>query len=546
MARNPLEIPAAATPVVVVHTPTGRDGVLVAELLSSHGYVIRRTVTSVELAAEIGETVGVILLAEEALHDATAPLLLDYLAAQPSWSDLPIVILTAPVRGSEARRGPLAEFLEQSNVTLLERPVQPVTLLSAVHAALRARTRQYQVRTYLAERARAEEQERRRQRIESIGNLAGGVAHEVNNMLAVMLGFSAMAIRQLPADHPAVADLGEVVRAGERAAQITQQLLTFSRQQPNQPTLLSLSGVVQELSKLLHQSVGLGHELVLDLPGDVPEVRADRTQVEQVVINLVLNARDATPAGGRIAITAGATELDADYRARHMDVTLQPGPYAMLAVTDTGRGMDRATIDRAFEPFYTTKAVGQGTGLGLSTVYGIVKQAGGYVWIYSEPGEGTTVKVYLPAVGTAEHAALRPAAADARGHERILVVEDEAMVRRMACHALEDHGYTVLEAADGQAALEVLTSARPPVDLILCDIAMPRLSGPLMGAALAEGLPQMPILFMSGYPRHEVIRRGLLSAEVPFIQKPFRAADVAAMVRSVLDAAAAAPSLRKT
>jgi CheY-like chemotaxis protein len=214
----------------------------------------------------------------------------------------------------------------------------------------------------------------------------------------------------------------------------------------------------------------------------------------------------------------------------------------MLAVTDTGGGMDRETLNRAFEPFYTTKAVGQGTGLGLSTVYGIVKQAAGYVWLYSEPGHGTTVKVYLPAVLAPERAAERSGERGGRGEERVLVVEDEEMVRAMACRSLEEYGYTVLAAADGRAALDLLASQEEQVDLILCDIVMPGLSGPALEAALAEAAPRVPVVFMSGYPRHDVTRRQLVPHGAPFIQKPFRPEDLAARVRSVLNEASATRS----
>jgi two-component system cell cycle sensor histidine kinase/response regulator CckA len=534
---NPLEVGLQGPEVVVVHTPTGRDGVLIAELLGSQGYVVRRSASGVELGEQLDNAVGVVVLAEEGLQQDAARILDGHLASQPSWSDLPMVILTATTRTTPT--GELAELLERANATLLERPVQPVTLLSAVHAALRARARQHQVRRYLEERARAEEQERRRQRIEAIGSLAGGVAHEVNNMLAVMLGFSDMALRQLPPGSAPAADLQEVIRAGERAARITQQLLAFSRQQPNQPVVLSVAAVVRELLKLLHQTLGPEYQLILDLPPDLPSVRADRTQVEQVLINLVLNARDATPPGGTISVVAQTVELDWAYGRRHSDVALRQGPYVMLAVTDTGKGMDAETLERAFEPFYTTKGVGQGTGLGLSTVYGIVKQAAGYVWIYSEPGQGTSVKVYLPAVLAPESRADSSRNAGLRGRERILVVEDEEMVRNMACRALEGFGYRVLEAMDGTAALELIASLEEPVNLVLCDIVMPGVSGPALGAVLAERAPQVPIVYMSGYPTQDVARRQLIPTGAAFIQKPFRPEDLAAKVRGVLDGSVA-------
>jgi signal transduction histidine kinase len=539
---NPLEVEPAGDPPVVVHTPTGRDGVLVADLLAAHGYVVTRTATRAELMVRLDQTIGAVVLAEEALDAETALSLHDHLAAQPSWSDLPLVVLTVPRRADRGSYTALGDFRETANMTLLERPVQPETLLSAVRAALRARARQYQVQRYLDERSRTEEQVRRRQRLEAVGKLAGGVAHEVNNMMTVVLGFSDLAMRRLHREDPAASDIQEVIKAGERAARITQQLLAFTRQQPNQPVLLSLAVVVQELSNLLERSLGAEYSLLLELPEEIPPVRADRTQLDQVLINLVLNARDATPPGGTIAVTVEATELDAGYIARHEDVAMRSGPYVMVAVSDTGAGMDRETADRAFEPFYTTKPVGQGTGLGLSTVYGIVKQAGGYVWLYSEVGHGTTVKIYLPVVTGAERATGPQRRPRLMGRERILVVEDESMVRVMARRALEEYGYQVVEAGDGQSAVDLLAEGTEPVDLILCDIVMPGLSGQELSVALAHAAPGAPVLYMSGYTGNDVLRKQLIHPAAPFIQKPFRPVDLALKVRCLLDAKAGAPT----
>jgi signal transduction histidine kinase len=482
---NPLDR-TAAVPPVVVHTPTGRDGALVAQLLRSGGISVEAGAAGAELAQRLQGPVGALVLAEEALDLETARRLRDHLLAQPSWSDLPIIILVAASRGLR----PPAPVLE----ALRERPVQPVTLLSAVRAALRARARQFQVQSYLDERARAEEQERRRQRIEAAGKLAGGVAHEVNNMMTAVLGFTDIALKRLDPAHPAVGDLREVLKAGGRTARITQQLLAFTRQQLNQPKKLSLSDVIRDLANLLQQSLGAEYFLRLELPDEVPPVVADRTQLEQVVINLLLNARDASPRGGTIAVTVASVELDDTYRERHGDVAFRPGHYVLLAVSDTGCGMDREIMDRAFEPFYTTKPVGQGTGLGLSTVYGIVKQAGGYVWLYSEIDRGTTVKIYLPVMEAFEPRVSRPDMPRLLGHERVLVVEDEEMVRRIARCALEEYGYQVLEAADGATAL-----------------------------------------YMSGYTGSDVKLRQLALPSAPFIQKPFVASDLAARVRALLD-----------
>ncbi|MGN6392545.1 MAG: ATP-binding protein [Gemmatimonadales bacterium] len=542
MIRNPLEIDWASAVPVVVHTPTGRDGTLVATLIRANGYLVHRTAAPAELLRELDEErIGVLVLAEEALDLDTSLALCQCLANQPSWSDLPLIALTSARRGGRGPAVDLDRIREAGNVTLLERPVQPVTLLSAVRAALRARARQFQVQRYLDERARAEEHVRRRQRIEAVGKLAGGVAHEVNNMMTAVLGFSDMALQRLPADHAAAADIQEVIKAGSRAARITQQLLAFSRQQLNQPEPLSVSTVVRDLGKLLQQSLGADYELHLTVPPEVPLVYADRTQLEQVLINLVLNARDATPPGGMVSVVVETLELDASFQRRHEEVAFRPGAYVMLAVSDTGTGMDRETMDRAFEPFYTTKPVGQGTGLGLSTVYGIVKQAGGYVWLYSEPGQGTAVKIYLPVADSAEPAAARGEHPRLSGHERILVVEDEDLVRQIARRAFESYGYEVLEAPSGQAAVDLLAAAGLPIDLILCDIVMPGLSGPELEGALRRAAPGAPILYTSGYAGSDVLLRRLVVPSAPFIQKPFRATDLAVKVRALLDRTSPVP-----
>jgi signal transduction histidine kinase/ActR/RegA family two-component response regulator len=531
--RNPLAAKTGTTPPVVVHMPTGRDAALVADLLGANGHGVASTATPAGLAERLDGDVGAVVLGEEALEPETARVLLDVLGSQPSWSDLPIIVLTSARRGPEAPL--LSEIREAWNVTLLERPVLPVTLLSAVRAALRARSRQFQVQDYLAERTRHEEQVRRRQRIEAVGKLAGGVAHEVNNMMTAVLGFTEMALRRLNAAHPAAADLREVTKAAGRTARITQQLLAFSRQQHTQPEPLSLADVVRDLTTLLEHSLGAEYTLDLAIHDRVPLVLADRTQLDQVIINLILNARDASPAGSAITVTVEPVELDGNFPARHPDVAFRPGTYVLLAVGDSGHGMDQQTIDRAFEPFYTTKPVGQGTGLGLSTVYGIVKQSEGYVWLYSELGQGTTVKVYLPVVGTSETTSERLAPVRLHGRERVLVVEDEDMVRSIARRTLEEFGYQVSEAADGRAAVELLASSPIRVDLVLCDVVMPGLSGSELEAEIHRVAPDARILYTSGYTGNDARVRNLVRPSDSFIQKPFSAADLAARVRALLD-----------
>jgi signal transduction histidine kinase len=542
VARNPLEARSRERVPVLLHAPTGRDGTLVTDLLSRHGIEVIAVGSMPELDRCLDDAIGTILVAGEAIGPEAARLLRERLDGQPSWSDLSLIILTARGAGVRVSTAAIDALREQVNVTLLERPVQPATLLSAVRSALRARIRQYQVRDYLAERAQAEEHTRRMQRLDAVGKLAGGVAHEVNNMMTVVLGFGEFALQRVGNGHPAREDLQEMVRAGERAAAITQQLLAFSRQQRNAPTVLPVGVVVQELSTLLSKLLGAEYDLRLELPGELPLVRADRTQLEQVLVNLVLNARDATPPGGTVSLTAATAELDEAYAVEHDGVAIRSGSYAMIAVGDTGTGMTREVMGRAFEPFYTTKAVGQGSGLGLSTAYGIVKQNDGYIWLYSEPGLGTTVKIYLPTVA-ARPSVSRPASpAPAGGSERILVVEDEEMVRGLTRRTLESQGYAVLTAPNGEAALELLGRNPEPVDLVVCDLVMPVMNGYELGVRLASIAPGLPMLYMSGYVGQDAALRGLLPPNAPFIQKPFTPDGLGTSVRTVLESAAATRS----
>ncbi len=384
---------------------------------------------------------------------------------------------------------------------------------------------------------RAEEQLRRAQKLEAVGQLAGGVAHEVNNMMAVVIGFGDFVLKRLGPDHPSTADVSEMVRAANRAAGVTRQLLAFSRRQLMQPEVLDLNVVVDELKSLLERLLGADKQLWLALAPSVGPVLVDRGQLEQVIVNLALNARDAMRPGGAIAITTAEVTLGTEM-ARERGVAVRPGRYAQVSVTDDGSGMSEETRLRAFEPFFTTKPVGQGTGLGLSTVYGIVKQSGGYVWIDSELGRGTTVTVHLPVTRRGAASLGTAATADpatGSGQETVLVVEDEGLVRRMAARALEVHGYTVLEAEHGRDAQEVLTR-NGKVDVVVTDLVMPELNGNELGRWLREQRPELPVLYMSGYTDADVVERGLLDAAAPFIQKPFGPDELAQRVRELLDA----------
>jgi two-component system, cell cycle sensor histidine kinase and response regulator CckA len=388
----------------------------------------------------------------------------------------------------------------------------------------------------VTERKRIDEQLRRAERMQAAGKLAGGVAHEVNNMMTGVIGFSEFVLRSFDLNDPRRADVEEVIRAGTRAADVTRQLLAFTRQQFLRPQLVQLNAVVSDMEKMLRHSLGEDKLLELRLSSESCQIRADRGQLEQVLINLVLNARDAIQGHGRVGIQTGCAVLDETYAERHGGVDIPPGRYVMLAISDTGCGMDGDVQARIFEPFFTTKPVGQGTGLGLSTVYGIVKQSGGFVWVYSELNQGSVFKVYLPeARGLVTEPITDNLSVPLRGSETILVIEDEDVVRNLACRGLRDHGYMVLEATNGSEALDYIRAHPGTVDLIISDVVMPEMGGRELGQNVALFEPELPILYMSGYTGEDVVQRGLLDPGVPFQQKPFTPGTLAMKVRAMLD-----------
>jgi two-component system, cell cycle sensor histidine kinase and response regulator CckA len=392
----------------------------------------------------------------------------------------------------------------------------------------------------VTERKRVDEQLRRAERMQAAGRLAGGVAHEVNNMMTGVIGFSEFLLRSLDADDPRRAEVTEIIKAGTRAADVTRQLLAFTRQQFLRPEVLPVNGVVHEIEKMLRRVLGEDHALELALAADAGEIRADRGQLEQVLVNLMLNARDALAGRGRVTIGTRAIALEDGYADQHDGIGIPRGEYVQLTVSDTGVGMDPETQARIFEPFFTTKPVGQGTGLGLSTVYGIVKQSDGFVWVYSEPGVGTTFKIYLPRVGSGGGLPPRPGGGSAAqgGTETILIVEDEELVRSLASRGLRERGYTVIEARHGAEALRQL-EFRSEVDLVVSDVVMPEMGGRELGQRLARTRPSLPVLYMSGYTGEDVTQRGLLEPGAPFQQKPFAPEELARKVREMLDAARA-------
>jgi two-component system, cell cycle sensor histidine kinase and response regulator CckA len=651
----------APTERIVLLAPTGRDAELLSGVIDQAGLRSSVSPDMESLCAALQSGAAVAVIAEEALSGPACDQLNDGLGRQESWSDIPVIVLLAPGATLASSRALLTRFSQYGNLTLLERPVRSIALLSTLQAALRARHRQYEVRDHLVSRAAAQaalersesryrsltlasasivwvtdpdgafnsevpswesytgqrpetyrgwgwiqaihpddqdrmqaawrralerqeiyqdeyrlrrhdgqyrrvsargvpvldvsgtlvewvgtctdiEDERRgaehlrqSQRLEAVGSLAGGVAHEVNNMMTAVIGFGGLVLKALPEQHPQRSDIAEMVKAANRAAGITRQLLAFTRQQMLQPSVLDLNAVIATLSRMLGSVMGAEIELVTQLDPHLARVRADPGQLEQVIINLALNARHAMQDGGRLRIETANVTLDSAYSAHHQGIDIKEGAYVAVTVSDTGTGMDAATRARAFEPFFTTKSVGQGTGLGLSTAYGIIKQSDGYIWLYSEPGHGTTVKLYLPAVTDPVDRPGRPIVAPLGHGETVLVVEDEDAVRVLARRTLEAAGYQVMEAVDGQEGLDLVLSSEKPIALVLCDIILPELSGHEFGRRLGTMRPSLPVLYMSGYPGHEVVERGLIARDAPFIEKPFTPESLALAIRRLLD-----------
>jgi len=394
--------------------------------------------------------------------------------------------------------------------------------------------------TDVTDRVKAEEQLAQAQKLQAVGTLAGGVAHEVNNQLMAVLGFGEFVVKELGPEHRQTRDVEEMIRAAMRAAQVAQQLLTFSRRQVNQVQPLNLYGAVAALGPVLERILGADKKLVVLPDRSRSAVVADPTQVDQVLINLAANARDAMGTGGQLTLSTDEVVLDDRYAREHGLKHIVPGAYVRLIVSDTGCGMDRQTLAKIFEPFFTTKPVGSGTGLGLSTVYGIVKQHEGFIWAYSEPGHGTTFKIYWPAAASEQVASAITRATEPRTERPqlepglVLVVEDEAAVRQLVRRSLEAVGLTVVEAENGQQALEVVSRRREPPKLVLTDVIMPGLNGRELSERLATTQPGLPVLFMSGYTDDDVLARSLLPDKAPFIQKPFGPEELVAKVRTML------------
>jgi PAS domain S-box-containing protein len=404
---------------------------------------------------------------------------------------------------------------------------EPHVLLSLIDITARKRAEQ--------EMNSLQEQLRQAQKMEAIGQLAGGVAHDFNNILTVIGGRCELTLRKLIPGDPLRGSLEEIKKAADRAASLTQQLLAFSRRQILEFKVLDLNTMVLDLDKMLRRVIGEDIELITLLGEDLGKVNTDPGQIEQVILNLAVNARDAMPEGGKIILETDNVELDEEYARSH--VGAKPGPYVRLSVSDTGVGMTPEVRERIFEPFFTTKEMGKGTGLGLSTVYGIIKQSGGNIWVYSEAGHGTVFKIYFPRVDERVEVLEERVGGEAapRGSETILLVEDEAEVRELAAEFLRRHGYRVLEARHGDDALMICGKHPESIDLMVTDVVMPRMSGRELARHLARLRPKTKVLYMSGYTDNAIFHQSVLEKGLNFIQKPFSMVKLAKKVRDVLD-----------
>jgi signal transduction histidine kinase len=381
---------------------------------------------------------------------------------------------------------------------------------------------------------KTEEQLRHAQKMEAVGRLAGGVAHDFNNLLSVILSYAEILLGDLKPVEPMRDEVEQIRKAARRAADLTQQLLSFSRQQVLEPKVIDLNEVFVGMEKMFQRIIGVDIQMVLSCAAGLGRMRADPGSIEQVIMNLVVNARDAMPLGGKLTMETANVMIDEESARDHLGT--KAGPHVMLAVSDTGIGMDRATQARIFEPFFTTKEAGKGTGLGLAVVFGIVQQSGGSIWVYSEPSKGTTFKVYFPRVDGVVEVRSTERPTTLHGSETVLLVEDDEQVRAVACGILRRHGYHVLEASNGGEAIILCETYAPPIHLLISDVVMPHMSGPELARRLAQARSEMKVLCMSGYTDDSVVRHGVMDSDIAYLQKPITPQTLTRKVREVLDA----------
>ncbi|WP_040268380.1 response regulator [Pseudomonas rhodesiae] len=543
----------------IVLAPMGRDGTLALMMLNEAGYsgVIASNLKALCEALEQGA--GLLIIAAEALRGIDLEPLLEHLHQQPAWSDLPIVLLTHHGGGEQNGSSHLSGLL--GNVTFLERPFHPVTLISLVSAALRGRRRQYEARDRLIDLSESElrlqrtletlEQQveertaqlrnneealRQSQKMEAVGQLTGGIAHDFNNMLTGIIGSLELLRRRVARgkldDLDSLIDLG--VTSANRAAGLTHRLLAFSRRQSLDSKPVQINQLVTSMGELLQRSINESIGLDMRLSEQLWTAEADPNQLESALLNLVINARDAMPNGGRLIVETTNRHLDSVFTAAYGSLT--PGDYVELSVSDTGCGIPESVMGRVFDPFFTTKPIGQGTGLGLSMIYGFARQSRGHVIIHSEVGKGTTVSLFLPRfVGEVIaqqtlNPTLLPYATDG---ETVLIVEDDAAVRLLVSAVLKELGYAYVEAGDGHTAVPIIQSDQR-IDLLISDVGLPGMNGRQLAEIGRQLRPDLKVLFITGYAEHAAVRGGFLDPGMQLITKPFTFDLLTAKVREMI------------
>jgi len=552
-----LEVPLAERALILA--PLGRDSQIALKILNEAGYGGVVTPALAELCTQLDLGAGLLLVAAEALRGPEMETLFAWLEQQPAWSDLPIILLTHHGGQEQGPSSRLSDLL--GNVSFLERPFHPVTLVSMVSAALRGRRRQYEARDRLIDLSESErrlqstletlEQQveertaqlrhneealRQSQKMEAVGQLTGGIAHDFNNMLTGIIGSLELIRRRLARgrteDLDSLIDLG--VTSANRAAGLTHRLLAFSRRQSLDSKAVQMNTLVLSMGELLQRSLNESIHLEMRLDDNLWVAEADPNQLESALLNLVINARDAMPDGGKLVVETSNQVLHRDFTEAYSN--LEPGDYVMLSVTDNGCGMPQSVMSRAFDPFFTTKPIGQGTGLGLSMIYGFSKQSRGHVSIDSEIDQGTTVNLYLPRFrgeelvvddANVEHSP------DALDGETVLIVEDDPAVRVLVCAVLSELGYAYVEAGDADTALPILNSTQR-IDLLVSDVGLPGMNGRQLAEVGRQYRPGLKVLFITGYAEHAAVRGGFLDSGMQMITKPFTFDLLTAKVREMI------------
>ena len=545
----------------IVLAPTGRDGTLALMMLNEAGYAGIIAPNLTQLCEALEEGAGLLIIAAEALHGVDLEPLLEHLHQQPAWSDLPIVLMTH--HGGKEQNGSSHLSGLLGNVTFLERPFHPVTLISLVSAALRGRRRQYEARDRLIDLSESEsrlqrtletlEQQveertaqlrsneealRQSQKMEAVGQLTGGIAHDFNNMLTGIIGSLELLRRRVSRgkldDLDSLIDLG--VTSANRAAGLTHRLLAFSRRQSLDSKPVEINQLVTSMGELLQRSINESIVLEMRLAERLWTAEADPNQLESALLNLVINARDAMPGGGKLVVETTNRHLDSVFTAVYG--TLTPGDYVELSVSDTGCGIPEHLLSRVFDPFFTTKPIGQGTGLGLSMIYGFARQSRGHVTIHSELGKGTTVSLFLPRfVGEMKaQETLNPTLLPfANAGETVLIVEDDPAVRVLVSAVLKELGYGFIEAGDADAAVPIIESEQR-IDLMISDVGLPGMNGRQLAEIGRQIRPELKVLFITGYAEHAAVRGGFLDTGMQLITKPFTFDLLTAKVREMIQA----------